>query len=628
MLSNQHFEEELDRLLTQNGLLLGSSCGPCGKRYLEAPEEFVFNGANGKPAKRNGAKGKAPRTIGMKAGARARARSVRVIHKPCRGKPGAGFTVSSDHRRQQNRADNIQVLTLLANGAGAHDLRRILRPPRGETEPGISRIYDRIFWLERVLLAFEQAQLKAWRKRVERQRKRDKKPYVHARIAHDDISVGVNRETRADRRITQLNCAVSADIRSGYVFRCDVHFDPAVDPVETVERAYFGENQDAALRKVYSNSQKTFTAPLMAFQRPTGRFDERALFAAAESRLRLFAGRTAKALDAKDLPFTPEARDAVRSTTRRADNIEFLCAHRFNLVGKERDRRNSFDDIMTRDTYTKAASLAALKTMVPSGKLTMVGEQKAAMARVIPHIFREEILADRLEWAVVGFDKKATIGKIEAGKNAFNESLIEWRQSHPSMTYWDALQSWTADNLTPAVRCGRDGSISRWPILNFAANAFPRLWLRSPVRKANEINKTVGFPILSPRYRAAFKRLGSGSAIDDPDLREAITRRVIMAPLHPASTFMNAARERLSIVQRAGGRGARKGPSNINGAVHSPRVLIALTNIWRVHCNDFDRRTYTTPTDQETQADPAEIRMWKLPIRGTDESNWSPFVVP
>ncbi len=425
-------------------------------------------------------------------------------------------------------------------GAGAHDLRRILRAPRGETEPGMSRIYDRIFRLERVRLAYEQAQLREWRKRVERQRKTDKKPYVHTRIAHDGMSVGVNWETRADRRITQLNCAVSAGIRSGYVVRCDVDFDPTVDPAEAVEHACFGADQHAALRKVYCTGSDSFTAPLMAFQRPTGRFDEPALLAAAESRLRLFAGRTAQAFDARDLPFSREAGDTMQNTIQRADNIEFLCTHWFNLVGRERDSRNSFDGIMTRDTYAKAASLAASKPMVPSGKPTIAGEQEAAMARVIPHIFREEILADRFEWAVIGFDEDATIGKIEARKNAYNESLNEWRQSHPSMTCWEALQSWTADNLTPAVRCARDGSISPWPSSNFASNAFPRLWLRSPVPRANEVDKTIGFPILSPRYRVAFKRRGTDSTTDDAELRAAITRRVVMATLQPASSFMNA----------------------------------------------------------------------------------------
>lgn len=182
----------------------------------------------------------------------------------------------------------MKILTMIANGAGIHDMRRSLRSPRGEAEPGMSRLYDRIFWLERALLAFEKAQLTQWRKRVEKQVVKDGKPYTHSRIAHDGISVVVNWQTKIDRKITQLNCAVCADIKSGYVFRCDVDFDPTVDPLEVVEDAYFGVAKSVTLGKQYQNSDGTFTAPLMHFQRPTGRFDEPALFAAAEKQLRHF----------------------------------------------------------------------------------------------------------------------------------------------------------------------------------------------------------------------------------------------------------------------------------------------------------------------------------------------------
>ena len=77
------------------------------------------------------------------------------------------------------------------------------------------------------------------------------------------------------------------------------------------------------------------------------------------------------------------------------------------------------------------------------------------------------------------------------------------------------------------------------PIPNFASKAFPRLWLHSPIQASSEIDKTVGFPILSPRYRDAYKRLGINDTIDDPELRGAISRRVCLATIHPASTFMD-----------------------------------------------------------------------------------------
>ena len=593
LISNEAYEEERNRLWVQNGALEGPICGNCGTAYLEKPEEFIFNGANGKP----------PRKVGHKKGSVPRARSVRVIHKPCKGLPGARFTVSSEHRRQKKRDENIEILSLLANGTGLHDIRRILRTPRGETEPGMSRLYDRIFWLERTLLAYEQAQLAKWRKRVERQRIKDGKPYTHTRIAHDDIVVGVNWQTKIDRKITQLNCSVSADIPSGYVFRCDVDFDPTIDPHEVIEDAYFGVARASSLRKHYRNSDGSFTAPLLHFQRPTARFDEPALFSAAAMRLRHFVWRTAKAFDAAGEVLSTEAQMATQAASARADEIEYLREHWFNFVKHERDSRNAFDGLMTRDTYTKAASLACLKWMIPSGKLTLVGEKEGQMARVVPHIFREEILADRFEWAVIGFTKDASIDHIREKQAEFSESLAEWRKMHPDLTPWEALQSWTSANLSPAYRTDpNDQSINPLVGPNLASAAFPRLWVNSPIQTANEVDKTVGFPILSPRYRAAYRRLGIDDEIDDPDLRAAITRRVIHATIQPTSTFMNAIRERVSIIQRAGGRSSRVGAKYINGAAYNPRVLIALMNIWRVHYNFFDWRPYQQPMEEEASS--------------------------
>lgn len=610
LLSNDAFEEERHRLATQNGLLEGPFCGNCGTSYLEAPHEFAFNGSNGKSS----------RKVGHKKGTKQRARSVRVIHKKCKGSPGARFTVSSDHRRQKNRDENIQILRLITNGSSLQAMRRVLRSPRGETEPGMSRLYDRIFWLERTLLAYEAAQLTQWRKRVDRQRIKDGKPYTHTRIAHDDISVGVNWQTKIDRKITQLNCAVSADIKSGFVFRCDVDFDPTVDPLAEIEEAYFREPGGSNLRKEYRNSDGSFTAPLLHFQRPTARFDEPALFAAAEKRLRHFVFRTEKAFDATETPLTDEAHQAICRSNKRADEIEYIQQHWFNFVKHERDSRNSFDGIMTRDTYTKAASLACLKSMVPPGKITLVGEQEAAMARVVPHVFREEILADRFEWVVIGFNKEATNGLIDFRKSEYRETLVAFKKAHPAMEPWVAFQTWTAANLRPANRKTPDGNISPWPGSNFASSQFPRLWLRSPIQVANEIDKTVGFPILSPRYRDAYRSLGIDSQITDPDLRGAITRRVVMATIQPVSTFMNAIRERVSIIQRAGGRSARKGPSYINGAAYSARVLIAMMNIWRVHYNFFDWRDYASPINPKNVAEEIEPRTRQLAVPGTNKT--------
>lgn len=67
--SNKHFAKEAERLLSQNGLLDGPSCCHCGTTYLSAPEEFVFNEANGKKTTTKG---------------KSKAIGVRIIHKPAR----------------------------------------------------------------------------------------------------------------------------------------------------------------------------------------------------------------------------------------------------------------------------------------------------------------------------------------------------------------------------------------------------------------------------------------------------------------------------------------------------------------------------------------------------------------
>ncbi|MBT2131000.1 hypothetical protein [Aliiroseovarius lamellibrachiae] len=139
VLSNEHFAKEEERFLSQNGLLDGPSCGHCGTTYLSAPEEFVFNGANGKKTTTKG---------------KSKAIGVRMIHEPCKGKTGARFTVSQSHIRQQDRRENIRILKHLVNDASINGLKRLLMPAKGKRKVGVKRIYDRIFWLEKTLLAY------------------------------------------------------------------------------------------------------------------------------------------------------------------------------------------------------------------------------------------------------------------------------------------------------------------------------------------------------------------------------------------------------------------------------------------------------------------------------------------
>ncbi len=383
ILSNEHLVAEVARLRDHNGVLLGPACGACGRRYLDALGEFVLNGVNGK--------------VG------ARPRGERLIHKPCQGQKGARFTVSPEHVRQKDRSDNIEILTRIVDKAAINTLRRSLEPATGKREVGIARVYDRIFWLERVLLAYERAQLAQWRARLAKAGE-----FRHTRIAHDDIVLSVNWETKADNKITPLHCSVSADIASGYVFRIDMDFDPTVDPVALLEQVYINQLATGqTLRRTYTQaSGRTFTAPLLAFQRETGRFDEAALFSSAVMHLRLFAVRTEDAIQRSGAPADLAVLATIQDARTKANILETLGERYFNFGAPEREGRSGFTGIMTRDTCTKGASLLCLKEMLPDGKLTLAGEQEAPMARVVPHIFREEIGADRFEWHVVAFEKE------------------------------------------------------------------------------------------------------------------------------------------------------------------------------------------------------------------------------
>lgn len=113
VLSNEHLKDEVQRLLLQNGQLEGPRCGNCGTRYLDSPEEFIFNGTDGEKK--------------SKGSARTKAASFRVIHRPCRGKRGSKLSVALDHQKQKCQRDNVAILRELVNGASFNDLRRVSR---------------------------------------------------------------------------------------------------------------------------------------------------------------------------------------------------------------------------------------------------------------------------------------------------------------------------------------------------------------------------------------------------------------------------------------------------------------------------------------------------------------------
>lgn len=193
LLSNQHLVDEIDRLRQMNSVIDGPRCGACRRPYLEAPGEFILDGAE--ILAKNRTKARKKRKDGDDRGSVGPDR-VRLIHKPCRGKPGACISATLDHRPQRVTADNLQILMALVNGNGITKVMRMLAPSGSGKACGAKRVYDRIFWLEKTLLAFEKAKMAKWKAELEAYGE----PVRH-HLAHDDIvlSTGKPRPTVALR---------------------------------------------------------------------------------------------------------------------------------------------------------------------------------------------------------------------------------------------------------------------------------------------------------------------------------------------------------------------------------------------------------------------------------------------
>jgi len=482
--------------------------------------------------------------------------------------------------------------------------------------------HARIFWLERALLLFERAQLAKWRE--EKTRTGD---YLHARIAHDDVVLSVNWETSKDRRITALNCSVSADIRSGYVFRIDVDFDPRVDPAAFFDRAYLDQSgQPTNLRTQYQQASGwRFGMPSMHFQRPSGRLDEPAFFASCASQWQVFHDRLDKSVVAGGASQIQAAASLTAQAQGRIALIDEIRNGYFDLPANDRDIRNTFTGMMTRDTYTKAAHLLCLREMLPFDRLTVVGEKEGAMTRVMPHIFQDDINADRFEWHVVSFDKAATKPQIMDRVNAYKKALEAFRQNGahplftPLITASDALRLFVDSRMSPYHLIDRFGTKIPTQDPSFQGHHFPQLWLNSPIQSAGETDKHVGFPILRSDLRKKLRQCQFDQMPTDVNLRLALARRVSNATLQPISSFMNSLRERISFARRAGGRATRIGPSFINGASFSPRVLIAVLNIYRVYYNWFEARQYVSPSNGGQSRTAAADGLSSIHVPGSNE---------
>jgi hypothetical protein len=612
VLSNEHFLEEYYRLLFAGGSLEGPACGACGTRYLSNPDDFIFNGTHGKLAAGGNRR-------------KAKPAGFRIIHRPCKGKPGARISVSLEHQAQKELRDNVRILRCIVNGDSITTMRRVLADPDTGKKIGVSRLYSRIFWLEKTLLAFERAKLREWKQKADASDR-----FSHMRIAHDDVTISVNWESRLDRRLTPLQFSVSADIRSGYVFRIDANFDPNLDPVEFIEDHYLDEaGEPANLRQTYNQkSGLKFTVPKMHFQRPSGRLDEAMLFASAEGRWRVFSERVQSAYDKAGSPsvaLPPDIQKKLEEANEKRFQLDQIRQGYFGFQDSNRDFRGSFNGSVVKPTYTKAAHLACLRDMLPKGKITLVGEQEATMVRVVPHIFRDMINEDMFEWFVISFDKDVSAPKSKARMAQFKEALEEYKDrvrasASDEISDRELLEQFCAERLSTAFTETHNGMKIPFSSAAFHSLQFPQIWIRSPAQYFGETQKVVGFPLLRRKYRGPLKKLAFDQEILDQDLRAALARRALRATLQPVSTFMSSLRQRTSPTKRAGGRGARTGPAYVNGAVFNPAVLMAFLNIYRIYFNWFESRQYKGPGATAGSEAPIEAGMSAIRIPGSNET--------
>ena len=601
LLSEEHLVSEIDRLRSMNGVLAGPGCGHCGQKYLAAPDEFSMNGAHQRKLKR---KQSAPKAI-------------RVIHKPCKGKRGARFTISLPHARQKATKDNLRVLQALINSAGINDVKRILNAGGTKASIGTSRLYDRIAWLEQVFLAYEKEMLRRWKAKVENSHRR----VVH-RLSHDDLVLSVNWESVSSRSNTQLNCAITADATSGYVYRVDVDFDPTIAPMETFRECYLDDQGMPDQIAWTPDSLEGKRVPLFAWQRPTGRLHEPHFFAACENELRAFLYKAKRTLK-KDEEQLLELKGRV---DQEIEIVRLIGSNWFGFTVDPEESGGSFRGMTTRDLYTKAAHFALIRELLPKGRIELTTEQEGTLPRVLPHVFEKEVRQGQFIWMAMTFNRKAKkpdiIRKVKEYRTAWrkfhNEGMYDGRfDEHQDPA--EITKAFIAERMQTATK--QAGPKTRpYQIDNFSQGFMPSLWVHSPTQASGELDKTVGFPLVDPYLRHELKKVPFDTDVQslDEEIREEIAELVYSATLQPASSFMNSVRERLGAAGRAG-QGSRVAGSYLQGAMFNPRTLISLLNIFRVHYNFFEPRPYVTIDNKHLETVSTRRSRRSLKSPGTDE---------
>ncbi len=578
VLSNKAYLTECERVASHAARIMpGPECPGCGTRYVDHPKQFSFDGMNGK--------------------------GIRLIHNcewPRRGGRKKRFTYTPIYRRQRNTFDNVTILQHLINGSSFNDIIRAVSAGRAR-KLSVGRLYDRIFWLEALLLHYERAQLSEWRRKVDREDVGRRRNHV---LAHDTVELTINWETSEDRRNTILKCHATADARSGYIYRIDASFDPDVDPVK-----FFNANVRPGLvsrlsGKYVRKTGRQFRYPLTSFQRPTARFDEPLFYASALHQLGIFKDRTVKKIHDDD--------ERVRLTefaNRSYDRIFKIYRDYYDMKQIERDARAPFMGAIVSMEYSHPAHLCAVRDMLPPGHITLNTDANTNLVRHVAQVFKDQIERNEFAWIcstllVLNMPKPERAAYVETYRRNFKEWCAERGYIGPLL------------HLRPDYIKERK---TRIPPVNeaFKGAAFKSsAWYGSPVSTYYEPIKAVGIMIGSSFLR---NQIANGAI--DRNGHDEIAHYMNRSSLQTVDTFFNSLRERIAATGRASGSGGSMGGTYIRGNVFNPRVLIALLNIFRISHNYFELRPMETDTIEQAddpEAAPEYIRSARIP--GTDDT--------
>ncbi|WP_291734429.1 hypothetical protein [Leisingera sp. F5] len=346
----------------------------------------------------------------------------------------------------------------------------------------------------------------------------------------------------------------------------DVDFDPRVKPLDLFNNTYTGgQGNPQNLFQSYPGS-KFGSAPKFSWQRPTGRLHEPQFFAACINELDAFRVRAQRRMPKKLKADAKARNDLTVRLNGMKEDIRVIAEDWFGFPADTDAERGSFGGMTTNDFYAKAAHFVLLKEMLPKGRIVLTTEQVAMLPNILPHVFEEEILADRFVWLAMKFKEKTTkpekLGKVKVYKKSrrqfHNDGMYAGRFS-PETDARTVTEAYIADHMAPAMRGTRP-----YPGSNYQIPTFPKLWISAPTQASGELDKVVGFPILPGHLRQKVKNIPFDGPLDT-DIREELAPWVYKATLQPASTFMNSLRERLSLADRAGSGGARIGGSYVQG---------------------------------------------------------------